>query len=195
MALNTAPRRATIAVAALSGALVIAACGSSKSPAGPSARAQRAAAGALAYSQCMRSHGVSNFPDPTISGGGAHISIGITSSSGINPSSPSFQAAQKACGRLAPGGGPSSQHPSAATEKQMLAIAACMRTHGISDFPDPTTSPPSTPGAGVGGVMTQNGVSFVFPSTLDLTSPAVVRAAKLCHFPVPGGPGGPTPAG
>jgi hypothetical protein len=56
---------------------------------------------ALKFSQCMRSHGVANFPDPNFHGGG--ISIKIDSSSGINPRSPQFQAAQKACQAYLPG--------------------------------------------------------------------------------------------
>jgi hypothetical protein len=61
----------------------------------------------LQFSQCMRAHGISGFPDPTFSsGGGAQLQL--NRNSGINPQSPAFQAAQKACG--APlgkvGGGP-----------------------------------------------------------------------------------------
>ncbi len=55
---------------------------------------------ALAMSRCMRSHGVPNFPDPTFQsgpGGGVGIRIG---GAGIDPSSPAFQAAQKACGSI-----------------------------------------------------------------------------------------------
>jgi hypothetical protein len=66
------------------------------------AKAEKAA---LAFSSCMRSHGVRNFPDPQVSGGG--IRIGIKPSSGIDPNSPVFQAAQKACQTKVggPGGG------------------------------------------------------------------------------------------
>jgi hypothetical protein len=56
----------------------------------------------LRFSQCMRAHGVTNFPDPTFGQGGG-VRIGFGPSSGINPQSPAFQAAQKACGGL---GGP-----------------------------------------------------------------------------------------
>jgi hypothetical protein len=62
----------------------------------PAEQAQ-ALANALKFSQCMRSHGVTNFPDPQSSGGGAHIGIRISANSGLDPSSPIFQAAQKAC--------------------------------------------------------------------------------------------------
>jgi hypothetical protein len=64
-------------------------------------------AGALAFSKCMRAHGVTNFPDPTFSGGGGigiHIQAG--SKSGLDPNNPTFRAAQQACqGHLAFGKG------------------------------------------------------------------------------------------
>jgi hypothetical protein len=53
--------------------------------------------GALNFSKCMRSHGVPNFPDPEFhSGGGVGIRI-RGKSSGIDPNSSQFRAAQKAC--------------------------------------------------------------------------------------------------
>ncbi len=58
---------------------------------------------ALAMSRCMRSHGVPNFPDPTFQpgpNGGVGAGIKISNSSGIDPSSPAFQAAQKQCGSI-----------------------------------------------------------------------------------------------
>ena len=60
----------------------------------PLSAAQRTQA--LAMSQCMRAHGITNFPDPSFQDGGARIQLG--SSTGLNPQSPAFQAAQKACG-------------------------------------------------------------------------------------------------
>jgi hypothetical protein len=57
---------------------------------------------ALKFAQCMRSHGV-DMPDPQAEGGG--ISIGGPGKNGIDPRSPAFQDAQKACGSLLPGGG------------------------------------------------------------------------------------------
>src|SRR5919109_739234 len=64
------------------------------------AQTAKAKAQALAMSRCMRSHGVPNFPDPQFQsgpGGGFGIRLG---GPGINPNSPAFQAAQKACGSL-----------------------------------------------------------------------------------------------
>jgi hypothetical protein len=57
----------------------------------------------LKFAQCMRSHGVPKFPDPTFSpnGGGK---LTISPSSGIDPASPQFRTAQKACRKFVPGG-------------------------------------------------------------------------------------------
>jgi hypothetical protein len=51
---------------------------------------------ALAFSRCMREHGV-NMPDPSFDGDG-HVMMTIDDSSGIDPSDPKFEAAQQACG-------------------------------------------------------------------------------------------------
>jgi hypothetical protein len=66
----------------------------------PAAQA-KALKAALKFSQCMRSHGVPNFPDPQVSGGAIGLRIGANS--GINPRSPQFQAAQRACRNDMPG--------------------------------------------------------------------------------------------
>ncbi len=50
----------------------------------------------LRFSQCMRDHGLPNFPDPTFSANGG-VGLRFGPPSGLNPSSPVFQAAQKAC--------------------------------------------------------------------------------------------------
>jgi len=51
---------------------------------------------ALAFSRCMREHGV-NMPDPNFDGEG-HMMMKIDDSSGVDPSDPKFEAAQQACG-------------------------------------------------------------------------------------------------
>jgi len=63
---------------------------------------------ALKLSQCMRTHGVPNFPDPTFSGGGARLTLKAGGANEIDPNSPQFKAAQKTCQSLRPGppGGP-----------------------------------------------------------------------------------------
>jgi hypothetical protein len=57
----------------------------------------------LKMAECMRSHGVPNFPDPKFSSSGGGVRVSIKGGSGINPSSPQFQAAQKDCQSDFPG--------------------------------------------------------------------------------------------
>jgi hypothetical protein len=55
-------------------------------------------------SQCMRDHGITNFPDPQADGG-----IMITQgpdSTDLSPDNPKFKAAQQACSQYMPSGGP-----------------------------------------------------------------------------------------
>jgi hypothetical protein len=62
----------------------------------------------LRFARCMRAHGI-NVPDPEVKGGGVRIHI----EGNLNPESPRFQAAQRACQSLLPGlkrnSGPSTQ--------------------------------------------------------------------------------------
>jgi hypothetical protein len=60
------------------------------------AQQQQARTHALAFSACMRSHGEPNFPDPQFGSGGS-VRIRIGRGSGLDPSLPQFQTAQKAC--------------------------------------------------------------------------------------------------
>jgi hypothetical protein len=90
---------------------------------------------------------------------GVLVIAGCGSSS--NPSSPS-----KSASNLAAAG---------------ISFTSCMRSHGVPNVPDPTTTPPSNP-AGYSGVLTRNGVSFATPTTIDLQSPAVKPAATACHL-------------
>jgi hypothetical protein len=93
--------------------------------------------GLLAYSQCMRSHGLPDFPDPNSQG----VIEGKSNGSGgnanePNPNSPTYRAAQKACQKYASSGtAPADQ---AQELKQALKYSTCMRFHGVTGFPDPT---------------------------------------------------------
>jgi hypothetical protein len=98
---------------------------------------QSAASAAYAYSRCMRSHGVPKFPDPHVVSSPGHVAVSIA----VNPSetsSPSFNAAQKACsGILGPLGGGPTPAQQRAKARELLALAQCMRAKGVQDFPDP----------------------------------------------------------
>jgi hypothetical protein len=84
----------------------------------PAQQAQ-AVAQALKFSECMRAHGISDFPDPQVSSGAGGVSIGIringNGSSNLNPRDPQFQAAQKACQPLM-GGALGATHTSASAK-------------------------------------------------------------------------------
>jgi hypothetical protein len=56
---------------------------------------QRDFADMLRYAQCMREHGIPDFPDPKP---GEGISISADQGSDLDPNNPQFQAANKACG-------------------------------------------------------------------------------------------------
>jgi len=163
----------TIALAALGCTLAVAACGSSSKP----SRGGAGAAAPVRFSACMRAHGVPNFPDPSGSGGG----INIGSGSGINPAAPAFQAAQKVCGG-GPGGGPTTGGFSESRKLAMLHLSQCMRRHGFTSFPDPTTSPPSGPPAG-GGIAFGGPGGFIAVSQATISSPGFQQAAAACGFP------------
>jgi hypothetical protein len=51
--------------------------------------------------QCMRAHGVPNFPDPNFGGGGGGVEVHL-GAAGLKPASPAFQAAMKTCAKLLP---------------------------------------------------------------------------------------------
>jgi hypothetical protein len=70
----------------------------------PMSEAQQAEARkrGLANSRCMRQHGI-NMPDPQFDADG-RMTMKIDTSSGIDPTDPKFQAAQKACMKDGPGG-------------------------------------------------------------------------------------------
>jgi hypothetical protein len=130
---------------------------------------------AVAYSGCMREHGVPNFPDPQISTSGDEVKVAIRVTPGIT-GNPHFQSAEKACGKLLPEGGPggpgSNHQISPQEQSQYLKAAACIRTHGIPNFPDPTFS-------GGGVHVSQKGI--------DLHSSRVRAAEEACQSLIPGG--------
>ncbi|MFZ1995780.1 MAG: hypothetical protein WAU75_16840 [Solirubrobacteraceae bacterium] len=156
--------------------LCIAGCGGSGSSAGTGTNAKAASDQALKFATCMRANGVPNFPDPS-SGGELRIAPG----SGLKPQSPAFQAAQKTCGRLLPGGGPGARKPTKAQFAAALAFARCMRTHGLPHFPDPLASSP----AGSGPIISLRGMMFQPGPGLNPQSPAFSQAASHCGLRLP----------
>jgi hypothetical protein len=110
-----------------------------------------ALAQAVAYSQCIRSHGVPNFPDPvqTPSGGYGYRTAGI------DPNSAAFQGALQACQALPSPWHSTGQQPSPAQQQAWLNWARCIRAHGLPDFPDPTFSGREVHDSGMGSSSSQ----------------------------------------
>jgi len=130
---------------------------------------------ALAFVACMRTHGEPNMPEPSVSKMGGHTSVSINAGSEIDPNSPLFTAALKACKHLLPNNGAPSQGNTItpADQEDYLRAASCMRTHGIHAFPDPTF---------------QNGdVAFNSRTPIDTNSPQYRSALTTCQKLIPAG--------
>ncbi len=158
--------------AAILAAVVLAGCGGSGGSGGAT-HAKSFLDIELAYSQCMRSHGVSDFPDPNRAG---NLVIQGGPDSDLAPDSLALRSAEKACGPF----------PSDVTQRQelqefsiSLRAANCMRANGVPSFPDPKL---------VGPVGNQT----IRLSLGDLpASPSYQRAAKKCKAPSAFTAGGP----
>jgi hypothetical protein len=152
------PRPARTAAVLIAAALVLLApaCSGSPSSTGsagvPNAGGSATSPSAVAYSRCVRGHGVPRYPDPTSSG-----QVPKTDAQLLGVSSSQLQAAQTACQHLLPGGSLQQQEhqcmqnsdcPPALVQQMLnadLKLARCMRSHGVPNFPDPTNGGASGP--------------------------------------------------
>jgi hypothetical protein len=128
--------------------------------------AQKAAQ--LAYSQCMQTHGVPNFPDPDSQG---RILIQGGPGSSLDPGSAAFKDAQNKCKSKQPQPTPAQQ---AQAEQYALRVARCMRAQGIKDYPDPG------PGGRISIHLSNNPGSDLNPN-----NPLFQRAQAKCMPNVP----------
>ena len=152
------PPTSRIAAAIIAtGALVVlaAACSSPSSAGGsPAAAGSATSSSAVAYSHCMRSNGVPNFPDPPSSGLVPKADVQELGVSGSQ-----LQAAQRACQHLYPTNGgalgaslrqceETGDCPQAMVQRvvnDMRLLARCMRSHGVPNWPDPTVDSEGRP--------------------------------------------------
>jgi hypothetical protein len=152
--------------------LAVAACGSSNKPTSDGAGASTPL---LKYSECMRSHGVPEFPDPSTTQGPNAFGIdgyNFNLPANLSTQSPAYESASKACSNLINGGaGAAARNPAlvAKARQAALAHAQCMREHGVPSFPDPTFS-----SSGQGITVSSGG-----PGT-NSRSPAFQQAQKIC---------------
>jgi hypothetical protein len=133
------------------------------SPSGCSSPGASAAADAIAvkFSVCMRSHGVTEFPDPTIGSNGLP-SWGPTPN--VNGGAPAYTAAQQVCRKDLPS---LTQTPAEKAKANAAALkyATCMRSNGEPNFPDPNGQ----------GLIQVNATGALEPS-----SPAFQKAQTAC---------------
>lgn len=87
---------------------------------------------AVKFAECVRVHGVPHFPDPDATG---------NFNFGVDVSAATFTAAVNACKALQPPG-TLSAHRSTKQQSAALRFAACVRAHGVPDFPDPVNGQP-----------------------------------------------------
>src|SRR5215472_3122800 len=101
-----------------SAALLTTACGGSSSTATTPQlpTMQSMTAKALAYAKCMRSHGITDFPDPTVQDNAQEKSVGFSMPAGLDTGSPQFKSAAKACQKQTGFG-----HPSPAMLQALMA--------------------------------------------------------------------------
>jgi hypothetical protein len=126
------------ALATLAGlSLIASACGGSTGNHAAELGATTPAANAermLAFSRCVREHGVTNYPDPD---GNGNLPA---SGKQIARSSPQYPAAENACMHILQTGSATET----AGDKQKLAfalkVARCMRSRGYPTYPDPSPS-------------------------------------------------------
>jgi hypothetical protein len=156
-------------------ALAVAACGGSAPP------HHAASDPLLERSQCMRAHGVPNYPDPVKVGGSEgfpgtiRTPDGSLTVEGITFSGPAFLAAERACQQRGGLG-----HGATLSEHQkqsFVAQARCIRAHGVPGFPDPVFGPRGF------------GVRVPLRAGQNPDSPAILKAEKACAnvgTPLPG---------
>jgi hypothetical protein len=196
----TAGIAAAIVCAVATGGLLAAACGGTRSAASsggsPTAQGSANSPSAIAYSHCMRSDGVPNFPDPP---GGGRVPKADAQRLGV--SSSQLQAAQRACQHLYPGNGgaisasleqceQTGDCPQAMVQRVlngMRMMALCMRSHGVPGWPDPTVDSEGRPG-----------FNLLHAQGFNPNSAQIDNKMQECAHAMPGGapvpvirPGGP----
>jgi hypothetical protein len=123
----------------------------------------------LAFSRCMRSHGVQNFPDPDSQGNFPPLSqqaLGVSKQTSLT--------AQQVCKHLLSSGGIATPQQ----RRQKLAfgvkVAQCLRAHGYPTFPDP---------AGLGSQAPPPGIDTNSPQFQTIETACEKQAQKALGLP------------
>jgi hypothetical protein len=159
--------RSAVALAVLAAAaLVTAACSSPSTGGGTASLTDSATYRAnIAFAQCMRTHGVPDFPDP-----GPSTDFAV-SGTPVGPATTPSAKAYDTCEHLLPDGS-SSSNGSATTQElsEAVTLAQCLRTHGEPSFPDPA--------------VVNGGISFAFTG---VNTSQFRTAVNDCRLAIPAG--------
>lgn len=164
------PRLTALAAMLAAAAVALAACGGGGSA--PTTTGSSNFDKALAFSKCMRSHGVPDYPGPNSKGD----FIEQNGSLSVSESQSVVRAALHACQHLMPNGvvpGSLTQGQKQQMQQQALKLVKCMRAHGLPGMPDPS----------VDG-------SISLPQGMKGNSPQVKAAQRACQSQMPRSPGG-----
>lgn len=154
--------------------LAVAACAGSGHPstAGESA----SSASTVAYSACVRAHGVPNFPDPGSAG-----QVPKADAQQLGVSATQLQSAEQTCAHLLPATGSTAEQQqetqctmagncSQAVIQQWMSglrtLAQCLRSHGEPNWPDPVISSEGGHPAGPHFLYAQAGIDHHSPQVL-----------------------------
>src|SRR4051794_32615862 len=131
---------ATLAMlAVLSAGCTHAAAGTGTDNSGGNTNAAATREQAVKFAECMRQHGVAQFPDPDASG---TLTIdGIANGTSLDTNSAAFKQGIAACKDLQPAGFVGHKR-TAQEQESALKFAQCIRDNGVKDFPDPTPDGP-----------------------------------------------------
>jgi len=168
-----AARTAAAIIATACLALLAAACGSPSSAGsggspdagGPSNSPSTNSQKMLAFSRCIRSHGVPGFPDPDSSG-----MLPKREVAQLTAGNAQFPAAHRACEHLLPNGGQPTQAQVQQAWNDMRQFARCMRSRGIPRWPDPapTSRQDQRP-------------FFHLPDSIDPNAPQITSKVRACQ--------------
>jgi hypothetical protein len=173
---RTWSRAGALAAVLASMTLLAAACGGSSTTGSTTAQLptlQSITSKALAYARCMRSHGITNFPDPTVQDSAHEKGVGFSLPGSIQ-NSPQYASAAKTC-RKQTSFGVMSPAVRQAIMTDGVKFAACMRSHGITNYPDPVQH--------ANNIQLGPGPN----SSIDTSSAQFKAAQKACVYILPNG--------
>jgi hypothetical protein len=121
----------------------------------------------VAWANCMRSRGVTGFPDPIA---GHTDQFPDSAGTILATHSPAVLAAEQACQSLNPVTRVAVGSQAASQRAGFLEFATCMRAHGVPSYPDPTYDKGGRPNA-----------PDLSSLGIDTQSPAFIAAGQACN--------------